>query len=206
MHPAVEQLARSVRRRSTSAMGKRRACQLQYVSAVVFALVAAALCEGSTLLFLLFALEACGQSVLATDTHHSGKRGDDEVVYFRRNALGMGAVVIFALVSCVRFAIADSVLAFEGVALMAGASACAASACLVLLGRARADLVMGATIGLSAVSLGGSLAIAGYPEAACAQFAYATLLAIGVFALSPWQAELVNIPIFASAALWPGPL
>ncbi len=205
MRALVERLSNSVRRRSTGSVGKRRAYRLQYLSAVVFAAVALALGDAATLLALVFALEALGQCLLASDGARTAHRGDDEVVYFRRNVLGAGAVLVFAMQSFTRFALADAVLETGGQLAVVGGLGCATAALMVLSTRVRADLVIGGTIALSAVLLGSSLAIAGYPGAAVAQFAYASVLAVGVLALQPWRAELVNIPVFASAALWPPP-
>jgi len=202
MRDRVERLAKSAQRRSTGSVGKRRAYQLQYLSAVVFAAVALALWD-ATLLALVFALEALGQCLLASDGGRTAHRGDDEVVYFRRNVLGAGAVLVFAIQSFTRSAMADTVLGTEGQFAVVGGLACATAVLMVLSARVRSDLVIGGTIASSAVLLGSSLAIAGYPGAAVAQFAYASVLAVGVLAFEPWRVELVNIPVFASAALWP---
>ncbi len=160
--------------------------------------------SGSAPLLALFALEALGQCLLARNGTRSAASRDLEVVYFRRNALGSAAVVVFALVSWMRFVLADVALAADGTLATLGALGCTGIAAAVLsFSRVRADITMGTMIAASAVFLGVSSLFAGVPGAAGTQFAYAAVLAFGVLVLRPWQAELLNIPVFASAALWP---
>ncbi len=198
MREVLSRLLASGLRRSTGLREKRWAYRVQTASAFVFAPIALTSIRRAPLLSLLFASEAVGQLLLAADGRRSAERGDAVVVYFRTGPLGASAQAVLLFASTVRYAMAAQALDVAStMALVPGVLTLA----LLRVPELRADLVGGGSIIVSALALGCASAWAGCPLAAGAQLAYAALLAIGLFALEPWLAEVINIPVFASAAL-----
>jgi hypothetical protein len=189
------QLVDDARRRSTSAALKRRTAHVQLLSAAVFSVLAVA-----PTLRWLFVAEAVGQVLLALDN----LRDDgDEVVYFRRSAPGLAAMVAFLLATWARCALALHFASVPVVLALAGALTVLHLAPLAT--KKRADLPVGAAIIGGALVLA-MLTVSTAPLLAGTQFAYAAVLVTGVLALEPWKAELINVPIFAAAALVSVPL
>jgi hypothetical protein len=190
------QLVEAARRRSTGAHFKRRTAIVQGLSALVF--LAVALWRLPHAPGLLFAAEAAGQALLALDNLRSE---GSEVVYFRRNALGRAALCVFSLVIGARCALALRVTSSPAAVLAGFVALGLTQLSPLVLGRVRSDLCAGAAIAGSALLLAYTT-FGAAPLFAATQLLYAAVLVFGVLALEPWKAEALNVPVFASAALW----
>jgi hypothetical protein len=177
----VEQGAR---RRSTGLATKQATALVQLASALCF-LVAASFVEREALGLLLCA-EALGQILLALENLR--RDGDDVVRYFG-GPLGRVTLLVFSLTLAARVGLGANVFgsALAAVVLLAP----------VVSARWPRDLCGGLALTLSALSL----AVVVGPHAALGQLAYAAVLVGGVALLRPWQAELINVPVFL-AGCW----
>lgn len=153
----------------------------QLGSAVVFGLIAT---QQTRALMWLFISEAIGQVGLGVTSLRS-----DHVRYFS-GPLGVPTLLVFSGVILARASLGPTVIALSVIPLLAA----------IAFVRWR-DRLAGLAIMLSAIGLGVAWVVDGRPFAAATQFAYVLVLVVGVGWLRPSVAELINVPVFATAAL-----
>ncbi|MFK7984547.1 MAG: hypothetical protein AB8I08_00825 [Sandaracinaceae bacterium] len=173
---------------------KRRAHRVQAVSSVVFLALATGLVGRCGWLAGLFVLEALGQALLAWDGARGMQRGAARVTYFASTGLGRSAAAVLLVGVGLRWAVAFDRWGLSPALLLFPLAAS-------LLGlRTRSDFTTGASIAVSGFGLGSALLTTGATGAGAAQLAYGALLIVGVLALRPWFAEVLNVGVFGIAA------
>lgn len=179
MREVFDRLEHRARLRSTG-LGDRRATGLvQLTSALCF--LAAGASVGRPWLALLLLAEALGQLLLS---HENLRRAGHHVVRYFGGPLGAAAVLTFSGTIVARAQLGAHVMA-SGLALVILLTP-------LVQPRWPRDLCAGLALTLSSLAL----ALASPSAAALGQLAYAAVLVGGVVALRPWQAELINVPVF----------
>lgn len=180
--------------RSIGVGSKRRAHRVQAASSLVFLALAFGLAGRFGWLAGLFALEALGQALLAWDGARGLKRGAVRVRYFASTGPGRSAAAVLLAGAALRWTVAFDRWGLSSALLLI-------PVLVFVVGlRTRTDLAAGASIAASAWGLGMALLTSGAPGAGVAQLTYGALLIVGVLALRPWVAEVLNVGVFGAAA------